>query len=261
MDLPTTPEPAKLESPRHRVITVPFAMAVVMLALAACFCGPLAFWMDLNPRKLGIDLRVPLASLDEGVLAPYRVIQRNVLDPITVEALGTEMYLSWQLEDDSRPKNDPLRSASLFVTYDTGGATLVPHTPDKCWIGGGYEPAQAHENVDLELGVGAGDRLTVPVRVCTFVKTSLRNRAKQTVVYTFNCNGEFVASRTGVRILVNKPTNRYAYFSKVEIAFPGASRADSVRGAAMLFERLMPALVASHWPDFGAAEQAARDRR
>ena len=144
------------------------------------------------------------------------------------------------------------------LTYDSGGNNLVPHTPDVCWVGGGYEPAQPHENVDLDTPSLLANRSSVPGRVCTFAKTAMRNRSKQTVVYTFHCNGRFVATRTGVRILVNTPTNRYAYFSKVELTFPGATRAQSVEGAGMLFDRLLPALVRDHWPDFQAAEKAAR---
>ena len=50
--------------------------------------------------------------------------------------------------------------------------------------------------------------------------------------------------------------NRYAYFSKVELTFPSATRAQSIEGAGMLFSRLLPALVDEHWPDFEAAEDA-----
>ena len=258
MGLSTEPETHVPGSPRAKVMTVPLGIAVAMLSAAACFAGPFASWWNLNQHKQAIALRAPLASLDESVLMPYRVVKRNVLDAATLEALGTDRYLSWQLENEILPRNDPLRVAHLLVTYDSGGNNLVPHTPDVCWVGGGYEPAQPHENVELNTPSLPADRSSVPGRVCTFAKTAMRNRSKQTVVYTFHCNGRFVATRTGVRILVNTPTNRYAYFSKVELTFPGATRAQSVEGAGMLFDRLLPALVRDHWPDFQAAEKAAR---
>ena len=258
MDLTTEPETHAPKSGQAQVMTAPLGIAVAMLSAAACFAGPLASWMNLNQQKQAIALRAPLASLDESVLAPYRVVKRNVLDQVTLDALGTDMYLSWQLENETLPPKDPLRVAHLFVTYDSGGNSLVPHTPEVCWLGGGYEPAQPHENVELDLTSLPGNRSSVPARVCTFAKTALRNRSKQTVVYTFHCNGRFVATRTGVRILVNAPTNRYAYFSKVEMTFPGATRAQSVEGAGILFNRLLPALIRGHWPDFQAAEDAAR---
>ena len=90
-------------------------------------------------------------------------------------------------------------------------------------------------------------------------KFAVQNRAKHTVIYTFSCNGRFVAARNWVRTLINTPTNQYAYFSKVELTFPFATRAESVVGAGRLFDRLLPALVGDHWPDFEAAEQAARE--
>ncbi len=258
MDLSAEPEKHAPESARAKVITAPLGIAVAMLSAAACVAGPFASWLNLRQHKQAIALRAPLASLDESVLVPYRVVKRNVLDPATLEALGTDRYLSWQLENETLPPNDPLRVAHLLVTYDSGGNNLVPHTPDVCWVGGGYEPAQPHANVELDLTSLTASSSSVPARVCTFAKTAMRNRSKQTVIYTFHCNGRFVATRTGVRILVNTPTNRYAYFSKVELTFPGATRAQSVEGAGMLFNRLLPALVRDHWPDFQAAEKAAR---
>ena len=272
MDLSTEPATRPTVPAKANVVTAPLVIAVAMLSAAACVAGPFASWMNLHQHKQAIALRAPLASLDESSLLPYRVVKRHVLDRVTLEQLGTDMYLSWQIENEDLPPTDPLRSAHLLVTYQSGGNSLVPHTPDVCWIGGGYEPAQAHENVELELASALGNpssvetpttsagkpTLSVPVRVCTFVKTAQRNRTKHTVVYTFHCNGRFVATRDWVRIRINAPTNQYAYFSKVELTFPSATREQSIEGARMLFDRLLPTLVRQHWPDFQAAEDAAR---
>ena len=258
MDLSTETAGSTFDSADTRVATVPLGIAVAMLIAAACLAGPFASWLDLIQHKSAIPLRAPLASLDERVLAPYRVVRRDAFDQATLEALGTDMYLSWHIEDETLPPNDPLRTAHLLVTYDSGGNSLVPHTPDVCWLGSGYEPAQPHENIEFDLPSLSGKVASVPARVCTFVKTAQRNRSRHTIVYTFHCNGRFVATRTGVRILVNAPTSRYAYFSKVEITFHGATRAQGIDGAGKLLNRLLPALVRGHWPDFQAAEDAAR---
>jgi len=152
----------------------------------------------------------------------------------------------------------------LLVTYYSGGHNLVPHTPDVCYLGAGYQPGRAHENVTLsvpELGA-AGAKLWV--RVLTFVKTAIFDRQDVSVVYAFHCNGRFVETgafvdpRTAVRLLLNDPANTYAYFSKVEVSFPRATREQSLKGAAKLFGAVLPVLVKEHWPDFEAAESAAR---
>ena len=80
------------------------------------------------------------------------------------------------------------------------------------------------------------------------------------MIYTFHCNGRFTATRTGVRLLLNDLTNTYAYFSKVEVSFPGATRQQSIDGAWKVYDRLLPVLLKAHWPDFEAEEEAVRRR-
>ena len=243
-----------------RFFTTPFAIAVALLGTAAILAGPVASRMELRQDKAALPLRAALSAMDVEAIRPYRVVERHVLEPTVVEALGTDQYLHWTLEDTSVPAADPLRRAELFITYDTGGRNLVPHTPDECRAGAGYQPAQPHENATVEAPALGSNMRTVPVRVCTFIKTAVFNREKVTVVYTFGCNGRFAATRTAVRLLINDPRNTYAYFSKVEVSFPRASRTESVVGAARLFNRVLPVLTRNHWPDFQAAERAARER-
>jgi hypothetical protein len=77
-------------------------------------------------------------------------------------------------------------------------------------------------------------------------------------LYTFHCNGEFAATRTGVRKLINDLSAVHAYFCKIEIGFPYASREESIRGAERLLNGLLPALLRDHLPDFYAAEEQAK---
>lgn len=252
-------------SERHRSLwaqipTAPFLVAVGMLAAAAALSGPVADWIGVKREKLPLPLRRPLGALEEDALAPYRVVERHVLEPIVVEALGAQDYLSWTLEDASVPRHDPLRFVHLLVTYDTGAHNLVPHTPDVCRLGAGYQPAQPHENVELRVDAPGLERERIPVRVCTFAKTDVFDHETVSVVYTFFCNGQFVATRSGVRILINDLSNTYAYFSKVEVSFPHATRAQCMEGASKLLGKVLPALIGRHYPDFEAAEALARER-
>ena len=238
--------------PLAGLITLPFGLAVALLGAAVILAGPVSSWMDFQQGKAPLPLKKPLGALDMEGLLPYRAIERQALESTVVEALGTDQYINWLMEDTSVPQTDPLRYAHLFVTYDTGGVNLVPHTPDECRLGAGYQAAQPHENIDIHVP------LAIPVRLCTFLKTAVFNREEVSVVYTFHCNGQFVATRSGVRLLINDMSNRHAYFSKVEVSFPRATREQSLQGAAKLFERLMPVLVKDHFPDFEATESAAR---
>ncbi|MCH8854395.1 MAG: exosortase-associated EpsI family protein [Planctomycetes bacterium] len=240
-----------------RLVTSPFLVAVVLLGAAAALAGPVAGWLHIKQAKLSLPLKAPLAALREEVLAPYRVWKRHVLDPAIVEALGTDLYLSWTLEDRSVARDDPLRVASLLITYYSGGNNLVPHTPDVCYLGSGYAPSEPHENTAMRISIPGSESGEVPVRVCTFGRTAIFGSDKVSVIYTFQCNGAFLVNARRVRARLNNPANTYAFHSKVEVSFPRATRAKSLEGAKKLFARVLPELVRNHWPDFQAHERRA----
>ena len=118
-------------------------------------------------------MKAPLAALDTSTLAPYEVVHRAVLEPTVVEQLGTEDYISWSLLDKSRPATDPLRDIQLHIAYYTGAHNLVPHVPDSCLLGSGYQAAQPHENETIEVPSLAPGETHVPIRVLSFAKTGV----------------------------------------------------------------------------------------
>lgn len=260
MELNPTGSTNDVRAGRLRVVTPAFAVAVVLLGSAAVLSGPGADWLHIKQGKEPLPLKASLDTLSERSLEPYRVLRRLTLEAAVVDALGTDQYLNWALEDTSVPAVSPLRAANLLVTYYTGGSNLVPHTPDVCYLGMGYTPAQPHENQEVDAPHLTGGSQRLPVRVCTFARTAVFDHAQTSVVYTFRCNDGYRSTRDGVRLSINHPLNTYAYFSKVEVNFPRATRAQSVEGAAKLFDRLLPVLERDHWPDFRAAEAAARGR-
>lgn len=243
--------------PSGRLMTPSFVVAVVVLGLAALLSGPIASWKNFKRQKVALPLRRGFEDLDQTSLAPYRVVKKIELSPEIVEALGTEQYGYWILQDDSVSDNDPLRHAKLSVTFYSASTQMVLHTPDVCALGSGYKQAQPHENQTIDVPNLGPVPVTVPIRVCTFIKTAIFGGKKHSVVYTFHCNGRFVASANRVRLMINDPRNTHAYFSKVEVGFRNADRATTVRGARKLFSRALPVLMRDHWPDFDAAERSS----
>ena len=250
MDLETD-NPAS--PPRQRLVTAPFVVAVLLLGTAAILAGPVAARLNLSQGKKALPLRAALSELDPTRLHPYTLVTALGIEPEMVEALGTNRYIAWRLEDTSAAADSPVRFGNLFVTYYSGGVNLVPHTPDVCYLGSGYNPTQTHENKQARLpSLGA----TVPIRVCSFIKTAIFNSDEMTVVYTFYCNGRFVNTRTGVRILINDPKRAHAYFAKIEVSFPRADRKSAVEGARKLFDKVLPILVGEHFPDETPSSEA-----
>lgn len=238
-------------------LSVPFFIAVGALALTEVVIGPVAGWTSLRTPKLALPLRAPLSTLNESVLLPYRVVERQTLEAAVIDALGTDQYIDWWLENPTASANDPLRYAHLFITYDSGGTNLVPHTPDECRLGAGYQFAREPENREISLSQLQGKQSKAKVRLCTFLKTAVFNSQEDSVVYTFCANGQIVATRNDVRLLINDPKRKYAYFSKVELSFPKATREQTLSGVTNILNGLLPALMRDHWPDIDAAEAAA----
>ncbi len=249
------------ETASQRILTRPFLVVVVLLGIALILSGPVANRLGINASKKSLPLKTRLSALDEASLLPYRVIDRIILDSTMIESLNTSEYINWVLEDTSLPKNDPLRLATLLVTYYTGADNMVLHKPDVCYYGAGYQPFQPHEETTIQIkALGEADQ-DVPIRVLTFSKTQIHNESKISVIYNFYCNGRFVANSFNVRMMVNSLTNTYAYFSKVEVSFPRATREQNIEGVTKLFDLVLPVLVHDHFPDFDASEQEALQKK
>jgi len=240
-----------------RFLTPHFLVAVIILAVAAFLSGPVASWSNLSRKKLPLPLKKSLDEISDVELAPFRIVGRKELPPTVIEALDTSHYVILDIEDTGVPADDPLRRAQLFVTYYSTSEHLVLHTPDVCALGAGYQPAQPHENTTIRVENVGVVPLSVPVRVCTFVSTNVFGGNKNTIIYTFYCNGSFTATANRVRLMINDPRTTYAYFSKVEVSFPRATREESVEGVGKLLGRVLPVLIRDHWPDFERAEREA----
>ena len=245
------------------LLTAPFVISVAILGVTAVGLPWATHVMRIVLTKEAIRLRSPLPRLDKGGLGPYVFRDKQDLDTAVVEALGTNEYIYWRLEDTSYGASslDPRRFARLFVTYYTGRPDPVPHTPDVCMLGSGYT-TEEKENIIFAVG-SLADSAEVPVRVLTFVKSGVFDSDKMTVVYTFHCNGRFAETRNAVRRMVNNPLDRHAYYSKVEVVFGwhGArprypSRKDVIVAAEKLLSYVLPLLVEEHWPDWAAVKRA-----
>lgn len=241
---------------------LPFWIAGAILGLAAFVVGPAVVARGGNEVKLPLPLRKPLDKLDREALGPYRFVTSQTMPAAVEDALGTHEYISWLLNDTSiKDKHNPLRRINLFVTYYTGGRNPVPHTPDQCYLGRGYQPI-VKENLKVEMPTIGG---LVPIRALTFEGSKLLGHEEITVVYLFHCNGRFVETRSRVRDLITSYAEKYAYFSKIEVTFgtgvnaPDPSRQDTIEAARKFLDRVLPVLVDEHFPDWEAVQRGAAE--
>ncbi len=241
----------------RRLADPPVVLAALLLAGAAVLAGPVATRLA-GVKKEYVPLRAALSTLDKASLGPFRFIEAANLDADQVNTLGTEQYISWQLEDTSVPDPvHPLRFAHLFVTYYSGKPDMVPHVPDVCFKGAGYDVRRG-DHVELHI---AGLKRDVPVRTVSFVRSGIYGKDEPTVVYTFLANGDFTCTREGVRMAVGDIRARHAYYSKIEVSFgsrstrpQNATTEQTLEGAARLLNYALPALLERHFPDWEAVQ-------
>jgi len=258
-------------------IQLPFLICLAVLVLAAGFKEAAIDWSGAKFKKLAIPLRKPLDDLDESKLAPYRVRRKaKIGNHDVLEALGTEDYIQWELEDTEAEALSPTRYCSLFITYYTGDPDRVPHVPEECFTGAGnqlFSRQAVTLSLDLDPAQVAGLRTNSgkPELGARYLIFSRKNGniwvsdLKYGVMYFFKANGKFASSRTGVRAVMGENLfGTYSYFSKVEWKFYGVgsggmiygNKADVLSASEKLISVLLPLLETEHWPDWEKANQS-----
>ena len=174
---------------------------------------------------------------------------------MSVKALGTDDYIQWVLEDTEQPAG-PGKELLLFISYYRL-PDRVPHVPEECWTGGGYQKLGS-EAVTLEVKNGRGFDTTVPVKYLVFApkKTGLWQAGERIPdLYFFKVNGQYAGGREEARITLNKNLfGKKSYFCKVELVFNRSSMAPSkeqtVAASQKLLTVILPILEQDYWPEW-----------
>jgi hypothetical protein len=234
------------------------AFLICVLVLVAAGTG-----MSITMKKLGVvfkkeplPLKKSLEGLVESDLTPYRVVlKQKIQNPDILKALGTDDYIQWVLEDTEKAVGSPTKECLLFITYYKL-PDRVPHVPEECWTGGGYQKLGS-EAVMFQINSENFDA-NVPARYLVFApkKTGLwQGGEKIPNLYFFKVNGQYAGSRQEARIALNKNLfGKNSYFCKVELVFNRSSIAPSKEQAVEASEKLLtvilPILEQEHWPDW-----------
>jgi hypothetical protein len=207
-------------------------------------------------EKGPLPLKKSLELLDEKQLSPYSVAEKlKILDEEIVKELGTEDYIQWILEDSNEAADSPVRKCLLFITYYRL-PDRVPHVPEECYAGGGYQRLST-DSVTFEIKEnGLFKKIQGRYLVFESAKSnSLHSRKSFPVIYLFKVNGEFAGSRDEARIILNKNLfHKYSYFSKIELVFNqtflAPNKEQAVEASERLLSVILPILEREHWPDW-----------
>jgi hypothetical protein len=232
-----------------------FLICAAVLALAGVGMSLATQRLGLYLKKEPLPLRKPLDAIEEGRLAPYKISAKVPIEnEDMLKSLGTRDYIQWVLEDPRESVQSPVRKMLLFLTYYRQ-PDRVPHVPEECYTGGGYQQL-ATNAVSFRLDT-SGDPREIPGRYLLFDRVShdVSSAVPQfPVVYLFRVNGEYAGSRDEARMALNKNIfSKHAYFCKIELVFNQSPTAPTRETATAAGEKLLavllPLLEQEHWPD------------
>ena len=245
----------KTQNSKLSIMQPAFLICAVVLAVAGAGMSIAIKSFGVYLKKKPLPLKKSLDLLDEKALAPYKVIRKDKIgDKEIVESLGTEDYIQWVLEDSDPAAHTAVSSFLLFITYYEL-PDRVPHVPEECYTGGGYQKL-ASENVTFEINKAGLEK--IQGRYLVFGKKTLNHWQKSEkfpVLYLFRVNGSYANSREKARIILNKNLFRESsYFCKVELVFNqksvAPSRDEAVAASEKLLGVILPILEREHWPDW-----------
>ena len=166
---------------------------------------------------------------------------------------------------------EPGEVVAIHMAYYTAIVDAVPHVPDKCWIvaGGTMVYRQAHtfplegeryrddpDSDGLLATSSFGNEVRIPepeVEMIVFAADNADGH-RNAAAYFFVANGQFMASNTAVRFSFDL-RDRYAYYCKVELSFPGIKDPKEIERRAQAFlDDMLPEIMAClpDWTDVQA---------
>lgn len=258
------------------------AAAVLVLSAGGMSAAINAAQIRLTKLPIQPPDGVQLSTLPVETPSWLRLGADKVENQETVEVLGTTNYVSRVYVRKGTAEGERPVRLELHAAYYTGMIDTVPHVPERCMIGGGWQMGSGSRMAAIPLdqrqwrlndgprvperlrgkvydvrvpnwAPGAGTRVNLPVGIAdTALRTTEfiigRGERVQRVYagYFFIANGETVSSAEGVRLLAFDLQNAYAYYLKVQFSSADVASAEELgREAGSLLGELLPALMRS----------------
>jgi hypothetical protein len=220
-----------------------FVIVAIVLVVAALGLNTAVQSLQLHFKKQRVE---PARKVEDvpAVLGHWvQVSKDEPLSADTQETLGTEMFIfrdylnrslvgqavidsfkdkSFKERKEAVAKiqaNTPNAVMSLGFTYYTGMVDTVAHIPERCYIADGYEIKQDEYKDEIWRPDPNDKEKEIKVRYITFEDQSgMTGRpVVKHVMYVFHANGDFECDPLGVRLRLQKLTERYGYYAKVEL--------------------------------------------
>lgn len=229
------------------------AAALVALAFLAGAALGLGAYIEAEQIRLTKDPiyapdNIQFSALPTRFRGWERYENDDVIEGETLRTLGTENYLTRKFVQTDTDSPRDAKRFSLHMAYYTGTVDTVPHVPERCMVGAGWEIAESSKIVDVPISfenesgsvlirdpdvdpaygtvwlmrdpvTGRRVRMPLGVKDLKMNVTQFRyedGRASMYAGYFFIANGETYPTANQVRINAYSLTNRYAFYAKVQ---------------------------------------------
>jgi hypothetical protein len=289
---------------QRSIVTAFVALLVVFgvgFATIPIVIAQLEIYLRKEAVPLAADLStipVPLGQWTRARSGEGEPIKDGIFGAEMLESLGTDKYLDRKYQADGEV-------LIVHVAYYTGMIDDVPHVPERCWDAAGLSQSMVATIFDVKVDFpgattdgspinGATDRPypriestdavgnVVPIHlpvgdadgIVRMTVTEFENvrgdpSSRQVGGYFFIANGRIAPSARDVRFMAFDPSEKYAYYCKVQLSYSGrlvTGEPDDavvkrfIEAAEDLLPRLIPEVMKC-LPDWPAVEERTRRER
>jgi hypothetical protein len=129
--------------------------------------------------------------------------------------------------------------------------SIARHTPDKCYVGAGFDIADEERLEDVTTSDGV-----MSVRTAQFIRQSETSRQNQRIVWTFSDDGKWIAPESGRIALAGSDAWFKLY---VTVALPGNKRSTDIEDCREFLRDFLPVLNRALFPDKPEAAAATEE--
>lgn len=293
-DDPTGPKPIVKWIDSGKLTPASFLKPGILVAAGVLLFSAIS--MQAAIAGLGIHLKkMPIQAPDGRQVSAIpketeswiQVGTDEVMSAEMLEELGTKNYLNRVYRQKEVAPGKTPRHVTLHLAYYTGMIDTVPHVPERCMTGAGFQMVSDSKDIPLEFdrkswrpdenasGVlgrpvftgstgiysdrGPNRRIRLPMgiedaqmRFSAFSVGTGNMVATSHAGYFFIANGGLSASAEGVRALAFKLDDDYAYYLKVQVQTTDVESPEELRAlASSLIGELLPEIMRSV-PDWQA---------
>ena len=289
----------------HSSIRSAFIALIAVFGIGVIAIPVVIAQLEIYLRKEAVPLvatlssiPVPLGSWSRAKDEKGNEIKDGVFGAEMIESLGTEQYLDRRYESDGR-------TVVVHVAYYTGMIDDVPHVPERCWDAAGLDQTmppriveipveyrgattddsplneatgRPYPRIDTTDAVGNPVAIHLPIGkqagVVPMTVTEFQNRpndpsSRQVGGYFFIANGRAAPGAGDVRLLAFDPSEKYAYYCKVQLSYvdrvaTGESDDAAVTRFVEIAEDILPRLIPQVMkclPDWPSVEERTRKER